>query len=169
MQRRRDAPNDPIPNQTRQPEREEVAHERGTRELAERDGGPHTGRNRRDVALRLLPRRDGSLLGLLRGRRRRDDRRRRHRARCRREAHAVVQHDGPADDLVLQVDRVLAVAADREQELGDVVRVERGRLRGEPGREVRVANDGDALVGVGLARLGHRTVTTSFSSEVDDD
>ena len=139
MQRRRDAPHDAIPNEPSEPKREEIIHERRACELPECDGAAHATRDDRDLALRLLPGRDGGDLGLLRRRRRRDDRRGR-RARRGREPDAVVQHDGPAHDFVVEVNGVVSVAGpDGEEELGDVVRVERRGLRGEPRGEVGVA------------------------------
>ena len=51
----------------------------------------------------------------------------------------IVNYDGSANDFILEVDVVLAVAADGQKELSDVVRVERGRLRRQTGGKVRIA------------------------------
>ena len=53
-----------------------------------------------------------------------------------------------------------------EEQLADVVAVERGALRRQPGREVCDAHVHHALVGVDLSRLGGLDVAARFGCQV---
>jgi hypothetical protein len=143
VERRRDAPDCAEADETRKAERVEHGHERRTRDCAEAEDRAHPNRRRCHGPHALLPGREGLdlLLGdlgasdatlflkthSLRGRNvclggRSDPRRRPHEL-------PIACDEGTAHDLVLEVDEVPPLLANREQELGDVVRVERRRLR----------------------------------------
>lgn len=123
VQSGRDTPNDAVADQTSETEREEVAHERRTSELAQCHDRAHAPSDESNFARSFLPR--SQCLGLsglrnLRG-----------SGRCNRWGSwargwwkdiAILQDDSATNHLILKVDREPAVTrANREQELRHVV------------------------------------------------
>ena len=142
VQRRRNSPYNPVPNQASQRKRKRIPHQKRARKLAQRQHRRHTRGDDARLARRLLEGRQRHDLGLLLGLGLGGGRRRRGGAGRGREDLAVVGDDGAADDLVGEVDAELLFAGCHgEEELSDVVRVQGRGLGREARGEVRVACD----------------------------
>src|SRR5512143_3121703 len=81
---------------------------------------------------------------------------------------APVRHQGPADDLVIEVDAELPVLPEGQHEGGEVPRVQRARVPRHLRGQVEGAADRDAPLGDGLARPGQLAVAASLGGRVDD-
>ena len=102
-----------------------------------------------------------------------------------------MQHNGAANDFILEVDVVVILFTDGQQELGNVVGVQRRALCWQAAWQISDTDMNDVLfikttslvitfkqsnnnfknyfVGVDFTRPGGFNVTTGFSSQIDDD
>src|SRR5512143_371038 len=81
---------------------------------------------------------------------------------------APMRHQGPPDDLVVAVDAELPVFPERQDEGGQVPRVQGARVPRHLRRQVDGAADRDAPLRDGLARPRQRAVAAPLGGHVDD-
>lgn len=82
---------------------------------------------------------------------------------------SVLRDDASAHHVVLQVDVEVIFLADRQQELRNVVGVERRGLRWKTGRQIGVADVNDVMDGRDLAWNNRCDVSSRLGGEIDDD